>query len=84
LLEVQLDARTSRPAFTAAMRGLTTALGDTRRKRMPISSPKPTFAPLDHAAIQSLTGINQTNRTKRMMMRTKISAAGARDMGLPS
>jgi hypothetical protein len=72
------------PALTAAMRGLTTAPGETRRSRMPMSSPKPTRAPLDQAAIHSRTGISQTNRTKTTMMSRNIRARPANSMGLPS
>ena len=45
------------PAFTALMRAVTIVPGGTRRKRIPTSVKRPTYAPEAKAAIQSRTGI---------------------------
>jgi hypothetical protein len=46
----------SSPAFTALIRAVTTVLGGTRRKRMPMRVRRPTYAPDAQAAIQSGIG----------------------------
>jgi len=60
-------------ALVSLISGKTIRAGVTRRKRIPINEKIPTFAPLDHAEIQSPSGTNLKKTIKKISATTDIT-----------